>query len=416
MTAENSRLEEARIGKVAWRKWGPYLSERQWGTVREDYSDSGDAWNYFSHDQARSRAYRWGEDGLAGISDDSSNSASRSRSGTARIRSSRSDCSGSRTAKGNHGEDVKEYYFYLDSTPTHSYMKYLYKYPQRGLSVRRASSRQQATRSRHGHGVRAARHRRVRRQSLLRRVRGVRKGLARRHPRRRSRSSNRGPEAATLHVLPTVWFRNTWSWAGDAAERPRCSNRGRRDEARSSPRRIRISASAYRLQRRRRRVAVHRERNEHRALFGTAEPDALRQGRDQRTRRARRRGRREPEQDAARRPRRTTSSRRSRASRRRCACGSRDAAPSGERRDRGRSPTSTTCSRRGAGGGRVLRDGDSRIARRRPGARDAAGARRHAVVEAVLLLRRRQVARASAAPIRSSRTHQAPRNEHWHHM
>ena len=131
MTAESTRLEEARTGKAAWKKWGPYLSERQWGTVREDYSDSGDAWNYFSHDQARSRAYRWGEDGLAGISDDKQHLcfALALWNGNDPILKER--MFGLTNGEGNHGEDVKEYYFYLDSTPTHSYMKYLYKYPQR---------------------------------------------------------------------------------------------------------------------------------------------------------------------------------------------------------------------------------------------------------------------------------------------
>src|SRR5437660_6090640 len=133
MSAEGTRLEQARIGKVAWRKWGPYLSERQWGTVREDYSDNCDAWNYFSHDQARSRAYHWGEDGLAGLSDDKQRLcfALAVWNGKDPILKERSF--GLINSEGNHGEDLKEYYFYLDSTPTHSYMKYLYKYPQRAF-------------------------------------------------------------------------------------------------------------------------------------------------------------------------------------------------------------------------------------------------------------------------------------------
>jgi hypothetical protein len=130
MIAEQFRLEEARTKKAAWKKWGPYLSERQWGTVREDYSDSGDAWNYFTHDHARSRAYRWGEDGLAGISDERQQLcfALALWNGNDPILKER--LFGLSNGEGNHGEDVKEYYFYLDSTPTHSYMKYLYKYPQ----------------------------------------------------------------------------------------------------------------------------------------------------------------------------------------------------------------------------------------------------------------------------------------------
>src|SRR6516162_962 len=130
MTAENQRLDEARQQSRPWKKWGPYLSERQWGTVREDYSEGGNAWEYFSHDQARSRAYEWGEDGLAGISDDGQNLcfALALWNGSDPILKER--LFGLTNAQGNHGEDVKEYYFYLDSTPTHSYMRCLYKYPQ----------------------------------------------------------------------------------------------------------------------------------------------------------------------------------------------------------------------------------------------------------------------------------------------
>ena len=130
MTAEFYRLEQAREGHVDWYKWGPYLSERQWGTVREDYSDDGNAWSYFPHEQARSRAYRWGEDGLGGITDSCNLLcfALALWNGNDPILKER--LFGLTNSEGNHGEDVKEYYFYLDSTPTHSYMKYLYKYPQ----------------------------------------------------------------------------------------------------------------------------------------------------------------------------------------------------------------------------------------------------------------------------------------------
>ena len=129
-TSEQERLTAAREQGVPWRKWGPYLSERQWGTVREDYSDSGNAWDYFSHDQARSRAYRWGEDGLAGISDDRQLLCFALALWNGRDPILKERLFGLTNSEGNHGEDVKEYYFYLDSTPTHSYMKYLYKYPQ----------------------------------------------------------------------------------------------------------------------------------------------------------------------------------------------------------------------------------------------------------------------------------------------
>src|SRR5713101_2820807 len=130
MDAERLRLEEARNQGVPWKKWGPYLSERQWGTVREDYSETGNAWDYLTHDQARSRAYRWGEDGLAGVSDDKQRLclALALWNGADPILKER--LFGLTNSEGNHGEDVKEYYFYLDSTPTHSYFKCLYKYPQ----------------------------------------------------------------------------------------------------------------------------------------------------------------------------------------------------------------------------------------------------------------------------------------------
>ncbi len=131
--AEEARLKETREHRAAWKKWGPYLSERQWGTVREDYSESGNAWNYFSHDQARSRAYRWGEDGLAGISDDRQTLCFALALWNGHDPILKERLFGLTNDEGNHGEDVKEYYFYLDSTPTHSYMKYLYKYPQRAF-------------------------------------------------------------------------------------------------------------------------------------------------------------------------------------------------------------------------------------------------------------------------------------------
>src|SRR5438045_861938 len=130
MNAEGTRLAEAKTREMPWRKWGPYVSERQWGTVREDYSDNGDAWNYFTHDQARSRAYRWGEDGLAGISDDRQRLCFALALWNGKDPIIKERLFGLANSESNHGEDVKEYYFYLDSTPTHSYMKYLYKYPQ----------------------------------------------------------------------------------------------------------------------------------------------------------------------------------------------------------------------------------------------------------------------------------------------
>jgi hypothetical protein len=213
LTAEHSRLEEAREQKVAWRKWGPYLSERQWGTVREDYSESGDAWNYFSHDHARSRAYRWGEDGLAGISDDHQHLcfALALWNGNDPILKER--LFGLTNSEGNHGEDVKEYYFYLDSTPTHSYMKYLYKYPQAAypysdlVETNRRRSRQEFEYELLDTGIFDqdryfdifVEYAKTAPEDILIQI----------------TACNRGPESATLHVLPTVWFRNTWSWGGN---------------------------------------------------------------------------------------------------------------------------------------------------------------------------------------------------------
>src|SRR5258708_4523561 len=130
-TAEVDRLEASRSQTGAWKKWGPYLSERQWGTVREDYSETGDAWNFFTHDQARSRAYRWGEDGLAGISDDNQHVCLALALWNGKDPILKERLFGLTNSEGSHGEDVKELYYYLDATPTHSYLKMLYKYPQR---------------------------------------------------------------------------------------------------------------------------------------------------------------------------------------------------------------------------------------------------------------------------------------------
>ena len=214
MTAEHSRLEDARTQNVPWKKWGPYLSERQWGTVREDYSESGDAWNYFSHDQARSRAYRWGEDGLAGISDDRQYLCFALALWNGKDPILKERLFGLTNSEGNHGEDVKEYYFYLDSTPTHSYMKYLYKYPQAAypydnlVATNRRRSRQDFEYELLDTGVFDGdryfdvfvEYAKAAPEDLLIQI----------------TVCNRGPEPATLHVLPTLWFRNVWSWGGEA--------------------------------------------------------------------------------------------------------------------------------------------------------------------------------------------------------
>jgi hypothetical protein len=213
-TAEQERLAAAREQAVPWKKWGPYLSERQWGTVREDYSDSGNAWDYFSHDQARSRAYRWGEDGLAGISDDRQLLCFALALWNGKDPILKERLFGLTNSEGNHGEDVKEYYFYLDSTPTHSYMKYLYKYPQAEFPY---GDLVETNRRRGKHDFE---------YELLDtgvfdqdRYFDVFVEYAKGSPEDllvQITVWNRSPEAATLHVLPTLWFRNTWSWGGDA--------------------------------------------------------------------------------------------------------------------------------------------------------------------------------------------------------
>lgn len=210
MTREEERLEEERNRKAYWKRWGPYVSERQWGTVREDYSPYGTAWDYFTHDQARSRAYRWGEDGIAGISDNHQRLcfAIALWNGNDPILKER--LYGLTGSEGNHGEDVKEYYFYLDNTPTHSYMKYLYKYSQRAYPYLQL--------------VEENRHRGRKEPELELLDTGVfdgdryfdvfieyAKNLPDDIPIQIS-IINRGPEEATLHLLPTLWFRNTWSW------------------------------------------------------------------------------------------------------------------------------------------------------------------------------------------------------------
>ena len=157
-TNEQRRLNETREKGIPWKKWGPYLSERQWGTVREDYSQNGNAWDYFSHDQSRSRAYRWGEDGLAGISDDKQQLCFAIALWNGRDPILKERLFGLTNSEGNHGEDVKEYYFYLDSTPTHSYMKYLYKYPPAGISLYRSRRNEPPPLAR-GLRIRTARYR-----------------------------------------------------------------------------------------------------------------------------------------------------------------------------------------------------------------------------------------------------------------
>ena len=213
--SEQTRLNDAREAGIPWKKWGPYLSERQWGTVREDYSESGDAWNYFPHNHARSRAYRWGEDGLAGISDDRQRVCFALALWNGRDPILKERLFGLSNGEGNHGEDVKECYFYLDSTPTHSYMKYLYKYPQAAfpyenlIVTNRDRGRGQPEYELLDTGVFDqdryfdvfVEYAKASPEDLLIQI----------------TVHNRGPETATLQLLPTLWFRNDWAWGDDVA-------------------------------------------------------------------------------------------------------------------------------------------------------------------------------------------------------
>jgi len=215
MTAEHERL--SRDGP-AWKRWGPYLSERAWGTVREDYSADGSAWDYFPHDHARSRAYRWNEDGLAGICDDQQRLCCALALWNGQDAILKERLFGLTGPQGNHGEDVKEYYFYLDSTPTHSYMKLLYKYPQRAfpyadlLETNRRRGKDEPEYELLDTGIFAedryfdvlVEYAKAAPDDILIRI----------------SATNRGPELAELHLLPTLWFRNTWSWGSTHADAP----------------------------------------------------------------------------------------------------------------------------------------------------------------------------------------------------
>ena len=217
MTPEEQRLEETRDRRSNWKRWGPYLSERAWGTVREDYSPDGNVWEYFPHDHARSRAYRWNEDGIAGISDRHQSICFALALWNGRDPILKERLFGLTGNEGNHGEDVKEAYFYLDSTPTHSYMKFLYKYPQRAFPYAQLVE-ENGRRSRHEPEYELAdtgvfvdnryfdvfvEYAKAALNDILIRITAV----------------NRADVDAPLHLLPTVWFRNTWSW-GQGPPRP----------------------------------------------------------------------------------------------------------------------------------------------------------------------------------------------------
>ncbi len=212
MTKEEERLEESRLRTVHWKRWGPYLSERQWGTVREDYGPYGTTWEYFPHDHARSRVYRWGEDGIGGICDRHQQICFALALWNGRDPFLKERLFGLTGNEGNHGEDVKEYYFYLDSTPTHSYMKFLYKYPQaefpyarlvdenrrRGKEVGEFELLDTGVFDENRYFDVFMEYAKASHEDILIRI----------------TAHNRGPEAAELYLLPTIWFRNTWSWGG----------------------------------------------------------------------------------------------------------------------------------------------------------------------------------------------------------
>ena len=217
MVAEVKRLEETKRRQAHWQRWGPYLSERQWGTVREDYSHDGSAWDHFTHEQARCRAYRWGEDGIAGISDNHQRLCLAIALWNGHDPILKERLFGLTGTEGNHGEDVKEYYFYLDSTPTHSYMKCLYKYPHHAfpydqlVAENRHRSRDEPEYELLDTGIFAGdryfdvfvEYAKAAPDDILMQI----------------TITNRGSEAKSLHVLPTLWFRNTWSWQ-DEAQKP----------------------------------------------------------------------------------------------------------------------------------------------------------------------------------------------------
>jgi hypothetical protein len=216
--AEKARLAMANRDLENWRRWGPYLSERQWGTVREDYSAHGTAWDYFPHDHARSRAYRWGEDGIAGLSDDQSRLCLALAFWNGRDPILKERLFGLTNDEGNHGEDVKELYYYLDATPTHSYLKMLYKYPQREFPYARLVEENRRRGRDHTEfelldtGIFdddryfdvVIEYAKASPEDILLLL----------------TAHNRGPAEATLHILPQLWFRNTWSW-DEGSKKPR---------------------------------------------------------------------------------------------------------------------------------------------------------------------------------------------------
>ena len=280
--AELKRLQESREWDSPWRRWGPYLSERQWGTVREDYSADGNAWEYFTHDHARSRAYHWGEDGLAGFCDVKQRLCFALSLWNGKDPILKERLFGLSNAEGNHGEDVKEYYFYLDSTPTHSYMKWLYR-PAGRFPVRRSGDVKCRSHP-PGARVRTRRHGRLRRRSLLRRrcriCQVVSGGMLRSYHRDEPGSSDRSDPFAAHAMVPEHVV-----LVAPVVETPPRGGRRKRRERGSG-----IACGNRRplaLLRWIPAAPVHRERHQYRADVRHSERDALRQGRFSRVRRSR---------------------------------------------------------------------------------------------------------------------------------
>ena len=217
-SAEKSRLEDNSANEVPLEEWGPYLSERQWGTVREDYSANGDAWNYFSFDDSKSRAYRWGEDGLAGISDYHQNICFAIALWNGKDPILKEKLYGLTNSQGNHGEDVKELYYYLDNVPSHSYMRFLYKYPQETFPYQDLLNEAQTR-------TRLQPEFELLDTGLLNEnkyfdVEVIYAKNNRRDICIKIKITNRGSEGAGLVLLPTLWLRNQWSWGGDISLKP----------------------------------------------------------------------------------------------------------------------------------------------------------------------------------------------------
>ncbi len=276
-TAEHRRLGDSEARRADWKRWGPYLSERAWGTVREDYSPDGTAWDYFPHDHARSRAYRWNEDGLAGFCNRYQNLCLALALWNGRDPFLKERLFGLANEEGNHGEDVKEYYYYLDGVPSHAFMRMLYKYPQVEYPYQRLvdETRGRSRQDREfelidaiGEALAAGRYFDV----MVEYAKADQDDIL-----CRITAYNRGPEPAELHILPHAWYRNTWSW-GYGTERPALSGqRPKRRPHGTSPhgRALVVSRRSTTGP----KVPVHRERDQSEPALRRAEPLSVRQGR-----------------------------------------------------------------------------------------------------------------------------------------